>query len=96
VERDGVADHDVLGRRNEDVVGRLLLQQVMAGGQRTAAGRVSLTEARAHAKSELNRLPPPVRALQPACPQYPVEISAALAQDLDRLRRQHELDPVPR
>jgi nicotinate phosphoribosyltransferase len=58
VDRDGVADHDVLGRRDEDLVGRPLLQQVMAGGRRTAAGRVSLDEARVYAKRELKRLPP--------------------------------------
>jgi nicotinate phosphoribosyltransferase len=90
VERDGLADHDVLARRDENLVGRPLLQQVMAGGQRTAAGRVSLDEARLYAKRELKRLPPRIRDLKPARPAYAVEISTALAQDQDRLRRQHE------
>ena len=33
VERDGVADHDVIGRRDEPLPGRPLLRQVMAGGR---------------------------------------------------------------
>jgi nicotinate phosphoribosyltransferase len=32
VERDGMPDHDVLGRRDDDPCGRALLQRVMAGG----------------------------------------------------------------
>jgi nicotinate phosphoribosyltransferase len=96
VERNGSADHDVLGRRDEELEGRRLLQPVMTNGQRTAAGRSSLAEARAHAKSELSRLPPRVRAPQSARPPYLVEVSAALAQDQDRLRRQHEREVVHR
>ena len=89
-EHDGVAVRDVLGRRGEEASGRPLLQQVMAGGQRCANGRVTLDEARAQARRELSRLPPAVRGLEPARPRYPVEVSAALAQDRDALRRQHE------
>jgi nicotinate phosphoribosyltransferase len=96
VERDGLADRDVLGRRDETPVGRPLLQRVMAGGRRTSAGRVPLNQARALARSELQRLPARVRGLQPHTPPYVVEISAALAQDQDRLRREHQPGPVPR
>jgi nicotinate phosphoribosyltransferase len=94
VEHDSVADHDVLGQREEDLGGRPLLQRVMAGGQRTAEGHVSLDEARARAQTELSRLPSRVRALQPARPAFVVEVSAALAQDQTRLRGQHEHDVV--
>ena len=96
VERDGMTDHDLLGRRDEDPVGRPLLQRVMASGQRSAAGRVSLVESRAQAKWELTRLPSRVRSLEPARPAYVVEISAALAQDRDALSRQHDPESVPR
>ncbi len=96
VERDGVADHDVLGRRDEEPVGRPLLQRVMAGGRRYAEGRVTLDDAGARFTWELGRLPPRVRSLQPALPAYVVEVSAALAQDHDRLRREHEHETVQR
>lgn len=96
VERDGIADHDVLGRRDGEPCGRPLLQRVMSGGQRCAAGRVTLAEARVHAKGELGRLPPRVRGLEPAGPPYVVDLSPALARDLDALRRQHEREWVHR
>ena len=96
VERDGIADHDVLGRRDEEPRGRPLLQRVMAGGQRCAAGRVTLDEARAHAKVELDRLPPRVRGLEPARPPYVVDLSPALSQERDSLRREHESERVSR
>lgn len=90
VDLEGKADHDVLGRRDEEQCGRPLLKRVMAGGQRCAEGRVTLNEARAHARSEVSRLPARVRGLEPADPPYVVETSAALAQDRDILRRQIE------
>jgi len=96
VERDGIADHDVLGRRDEEPCGRPLLQHVMAGGQRCAAGRVTLHEARAHAKGELDRLPPRLRGLDPATVPYVVDLSPALAHDRDTLRRQLEHEWVHR
>jgi len=94
LERDGVADHDVLGRRDDPPRGRPLLHRVMAGGQRSPAGRVTLSEARAHAKGELDLLPPRLRDLEPADPPYPVELSPGLAQDRDVCRRQHQGEGV--
>jgi nicotinate phosphoribosyltransferase len=96
VERSGIADHDVLGRRDEEPCGRPLLQRVMAGGQRCAPQRVTLDEARARAKDELNRLPSRLRGLEPATPPYSVDVSPALARDLDAVRRQHEREWVHR
>ena len=90
VERDKVADHDVLGRRDEQSDGRALLQRVMAGGQRCSEGRVTLDEARAHAKAELERLPSRLLGIEPARPPYRVDLSTALAQDRTALRRQHK------
>ena len=87
VEHDGVADHDVLGRRQEEGHGRPLLQRVMAGGKRCAGGRVTLEEARARAKTERDRLPARVRALDQARPAYVVEISRALAEERARCAR---------
>jgi nicotinate phosphoribosyltransferase len=93
VEHDGGADHDVLGRRGEEVVGRPLLQHVMEGGRRCVGGQVTLEDARARAKMELNRLPSRVRGLRAARPPYAVEISGALAADLESLRRRHAQEP---
>ncbi len=96
VERDGIADHDVLGRRDEPPCGRALLQHVMAGGTRRPEGRVTLNEARAHAKTELDRLPAQLRDLAPATPPYRVDLSATLMQDRDALRRQHDREGTHR
>jgi nicotinate phosphoribosyltransferase len=90
VQRDGIADHDVLGRREEPSLGRALLQHVMAGGKRCSAGRVTLEEARTHASAEMDRLPLRVRRIEPADPPYRVVLSAALAHDYEALRQQHE------
>jgi nicotinate phosphoribosyltransferase len=90
VEQDGIAEHDVLGRRDEAVTGRPLLEPVMTAGTRLPPGRVTLDEARARASLELARLPPRLRAIQPASPAYRVDISPALARHRDALRRRHE------
>ena len=87
VERDGVASQDVLGQHDEPPCGRPLLQPVMKGGVRLPAGRVSLDDARARARHELERLPPAVRGIEPAQCPYRVEISEALAASRDRLQR---------
>jgi nicotinate phosphoribosyltransferase len=96
LERNGLAHHDVLARRDERPDGRPLLEQVMAGGQRCGAGRVSLDDARAHARRELDRLPPRVRGLEPANPPYVVDLSPGLAQERNAARRRHLSEPVRR
>jgi nicotinate phosphoribosyltransferase len=96
VENDGMADHDVLGRRDDEPQGRPLLERTMAGGKRLPAGRRTLDEARARAREETSRLPPRLRGLEPADPPYEVELSRALAQDQQALRREHERQWAPR
>jgi len=90
VERDGTADHDILGRRDDAVAGRPLLEQVMVNGRRCRTAPITLDEARAHASGEIGRLPARVRALLPSDPPYRVDLSPALARDRDRLERAHE------
>jgi nicotinate phosphoribosyltransferase len=90
IEQDGVAVHDVLGRCDEPLPGRPLLQQVMKGGERLAAGRVSLNEARVNAARERDRLPARVRGLEAAHPAYRVNLSDALNADREALRRRYE------
>jgi nicotinate phosphoribosyltransferase len=89
VERNGVADHDILGRHDEPAAGRPLLDHVMTAGERLPAGRVALDEARTRSRIEVDRLPSRLRQVGPAHPPYRVEISAALARDLDKLREEH-------
>ena len=96
IERDGMADHDVLGRRDEPPCGRPLLQRVMASGRRCSAGQVTLNEARAQAARERARLPSDVRGLDPAQPAYRVEVSPALADERDALCRAHGRQGTPR
>lgn len=81
IEENGRAVRDVIARHDEAVPGRPLLRKVMEGGRRLPEGHESLEDARARARDELTRLPDPVRALEPAVPPYPVEISERLRRD---------------
>jgi nicotinate phosphoribosyltransferase len=68
-----------------DAKGEPLLQPVMRHGKRIAPSP-SLYEIRRHAKRELERLPEPLRRLEPDT-RYPVEVSddlVRLAADVDR------------
>jgi nicotinate phosphoribosyltransferase len=82
----GQAVRDVIARADEDLPGRPLLQPVMVGGHRLPAGRVDIESARSYAREQITLLPDRVRALAPAQPPYPVEISTGL------LRLQKELE----
>jgi len=93
IERDNVAACDVLGRRDEQVTGRPLLQHVMADGKRCRP-RVALADAREHARRELECLPSRLREIEPATPRYMVDTSAALTRDMNAVRRQHERETV--
>jgi len=78
MEENGQAVGDVIARAEEDLPGRPLLAPVMMSGERLPAGRADLDQARARAREEIERLPARVRALEPADPPYPIELSAAL------------------
>jgi nicotinate phosphoribosyltransferase len=78
VEPAGLAEKDVLGRREERGPGRPLLRPVMREGRSLPEGRVGPHAARAHAARALASLPVRLRGLEPAMPPYPVEISDAL------------------
>ncbi len=78
LERDGRAVGDVVARLGESLPGRPLLAQVMRGGRRLPGATEPLERARARAAAERERLPDPVRALEPATPPYSVAISEAL------------------
>jgi nicotinate phosphoribosyltransferase len=75
---------DTLTLADDPQSGKTVLEPVMKGGKRTAAA-VRLSAIRRHAASQLERLPPALRTLEPAAP-YEVAISAslcALAREVD-------------
>lgn len=83
--RDQIALHD------EAVEGRPLLVKAMQDGIRTPAGTRTLRQVAEHARAELARLPAALHAIEPAAAPYPVDVSPALAAEVDQLRRDHGL-----
>ncbi|MBI4539560.1 MAG: nicotinate phosphoribosyltransferase [Gemmatimonadetes bacterium] len=78
VEEGGRAVRDVITRADERHPGRPLLRKVMEKGRRLPEGKVTLEEAREHARSEIARLPERIQAVAPAQLPYPVELSQGL------------------
>jgi nicotinate phosphoribosyltransferase len=96
----GTMQHDVIAAADEaGVGGRPLLRQVMAGGQRTAAGRDPLDAIRDRAARAQSRLPDRLHAFDEADPPYEVAVSDALKTRTqatrERLARQHGPAPGP-
>ena len=82
---DGRMIGDLLGVEGDVKEGEALIQPVMQNGKRLRSAP-SLDEIRQHAKRELQRLPAPLRALDPAM-TYPVTVAdelKALAAEFDR------------
>ena len=82
---DGCMIGDLLGVEGEVKEGEALIQRVMQNGKRLRPAP-SLDEIRQRAKRELQRLPAPLRALDPAM-TYPVTVAdelKALAAEFDR------------
>ena len=73
-----VAVRDVIGRWTESLPGRPLLRAVMRNGVRLPDAQETLGESRKRADREIASLPLRLRALEPADPPYPVEVSNAL------------------
>ncbi|KFE66183.1 nicotinate phosphoribosyltransferase [Hyalangium minutum] len=92
-EENGVARRDVLARHGEQLKGRPLLHPVMRGGKRMEGASPSLTEVRAYARRELERLPPELRQLEPISPPYRVEASPVLAWTREQLTEAWEASP---
>jgi nicotinate phosphoribosyltransferase len=80
----GEAVRDVLARHDEALSGRPLMRLVMEGGKRLPSQVKKLDAIREHRARELARLPSRLRALEPAEPPYPVEVS----EGLERYRRE--------
>jgi nicotinate phosphoribosyltransferase len=82
--------HDVIARADEELAGEPLLEPVMRGGRRLAAGGISLEGARARAREQLGRLPDRLLGIEPGDLEYPVSFSPALEWTLEDLSRSLE------
>jgi nicotinate phosphoribosyltransferase len=92
------ADHsmtgDVLSVEDDDQKGEPMIHQVMRGGERLSPSP-TFSEIRAHAAQELQRLPTPLRELEPDA-TYQVKIGKALvdlAVAFDHRLEEHERNP---
>lgn len=85
----GVARHDVLARRDEESEGTALLRPLLSNGERVEAPEHPDT-ARGRAAREIGALPDDIRGIQAARQSYPVELSKALEQHRDSVRRDVE------
>jgi nicotinate phosphoribosyltransferase len=75
---DGRMAGDILSLENDDQAGEPLIELVMQGGKRVAPAPL-LAEIRARAARDLQRLPEPLRRLEPGA-SYPVEVSGGLTR----------------
>ena len=94
-ERDGRMAGDTLSVENDNHNGELLIHQVMRAGKHLTP-LPTLTEIRAHAARELERVPGPLRELKLGA-TYSVQIGEALvdlAADFDRHLSQQERKPA--
>jgi nicotinate phosphoribosyltransferase len=81
---DGRFAEDILALADEPEFGEPLLVPVMRGGE-VLPPRLSLAEARDHARTQLGELPDPLRSMEPAT-AYPVRVAKglrALAAEID-------------
>jgi len=83
IEEKGEAVRDVLARHDESLPGRPLMRKVMEGGTRLPSHVDGLEAIRENASREIALLPSRLRALSPATPSYPVEVSEALQRYQD-------------
>lgn len=69
---------DTIACEDQSLPGEPLLQPVMRDGRRLPGHVRDLDALRAHARQQLQSLPPEIRAIEPAARPYPVAVSAAL------------------
>jgi nicotinate phosphoribosyltransferase len=82
---DGRIARDILSVEGDEQTGEPLIKPVMKGGRRIAP-RPTLAEIRARAARDLERLPEPLRRLEPGA-SCPVEVAAALTRLADEVDR---------
>ena len=81
---------DTIARADEDLPGRLLLEQAMQDGKRLVSPTRDLDETRRYAAEQIVHLPDAVRNLPEADPPYPVEVSPKLNAYHEEVVRQTE------
>lgn len=84
--------HDLIACADEALPGEPLLEPVMKAGARVGAVDEDLKAVRARAAQQIALLPASVRALEPARPPYPVELSAGLRAYSVAVRRHLGVD----
>lgn len=85
-------DRDVVGLHDEDLPGRPLLTQVMAGGRRTGPAE-PLSAMRERCTDAVAALPAPLRSLEPTDERlWPIETSPALSALAEAVRAGREAD----
>ncbi|MSQ36129.1 MAG: nicotinate phosphoribosyltransferase [Dehalococcoidia bacterium] len=84
--RDGVLRRDAVAAQGEALPGAPLLVEVMRDGRRLPGDYADVAASRERARAGLAALPPALRALAPAVPPYPVEVSARLSAEAARMR----------
>lgn len=72
--------YDVVGKADEILTGKPLLNVVMKDGKRLAAGKIKLKSIREYAAMEIALLPAGIRNIRPSDSPYPVTVSPALAK----------------
>ena len=85
----GRAVRDVIAQHDERLPGEPLIREVMRDGRRLPLAGLDLPASRERARTAIARLPPRLLQLAPAAPAYPVEVSARLTAEQERLR--HEM-----
>jgi len=75
--------NDVIARVDEEQAGEPLLEAVMRGGRRLAAGEVGLEDSRARARDHMGRLPDRLLDIGTSDRRYPVSFSPALERTLE-------------
>mgnify|MGYP000505654088 CR=1 FL=1 len=93
LEEHGVAERDIIARADEQLPGQPLLSLVMRAGERLE--RRDLEAIRRYTRDQIARLPERIRALAPAQPPYPVEISPALQHLYQQLAAHYERREAP-
>lgn len=83
----GVFAGDTIGRPDEPFDGEPLLVPVMKNGRRIPAHDAGLHAARQRARRQVDALAPRLRSLDDTDWRYPVDVSAGVTVELDRLRR---------
>jgi nicotinate phosphoribosyltransferase len=83
----GILAGDTIGKPDERLDGEPLLVPVMKNGRRLSQHDSGLQAARNSACQQIDALPSQLRSLEDGGSSYPVDVSAGITRELERLRR---------